>query len=569
MAKEPMEEELEIVPTPSKEGKTENINGPVTVIIDINDRPDLMYTFTAKDVNYERNRIIYEMNKDEIAEWNRHNKNVPCPMRIILPKLPKDRVLPEIRLFRNRDHVPEDDLTAELEKSFERIDKGEDFDPIFMPPGDVTPETTINSLYDVVYEEPAEEGEPAVLKSVTPKGGQKVPRVIIRPDALEVSVSIPVLETNVDELGKIDLNTTNSKKLKLKIIGGINSIEFVAEDRDRMYFKKSSFRIGSTNWTSSKSFNKWIVANKEDPEYYHDVHAKLEGKVSYQKKWEKKDPYKSKSEELRKMLNDIRSKGSKEEAMAEYNKKDREFKDTFSKLARSGVPEFRHARPQRHKVVLIAEFSYVEEDTMHAYSRDGYESDLKTFKGQDWAKYTTFKKSFANKVGNKLQEPLDATCNRFSVKIEVLEYEGNKYVTITGKMPDRESFKKFVNIFKQPVKRIVIEVDPLNETELAEIGTFKRSSSKTTAKTISEAEKRAVEEAREKMYESLLGAPAQKNELELVSGTAGSGMEEVPIQPTGEPGMHKITQEEFDLLSPEEKDNYNIWADEKGFETYF
>ena len=117
------------------------------------------------------------------------------------------------------------------------------------------------------------------------------------------------------------------------------------------------------------------------------------------------------------------------------------------------------------------------------------------------------------------------------------------------------------------MRKIVIEAEPLNEVELTETGGFKRSGG--LNKELSESDKRLMEKAREEMYENLIGAPAEKDELQPVSGTAGSGMEEVRTQTIGEPAMHEITQEEFNLLNPEEKDKYNIWADENGFETYF
>lgn len=567
MAKEPMEEELEIVPTPSKEVKVEDMSKPVTITIVINDRPDLEYTVTKKDLNAGRNRIVYDMNKDEIAAWKEHMPDEPCPMRIILPKLWKDQVSPDIRFVRNRNAVPEDKLMDELTKSFKKIDEGEYYEPILMPPVAADSDMTITGLYNVVYEEPVEDGEPAVLKSITPKKGQKVPRVVVQPNTLEVFVNIPVLESNIDELDIINLNTSNSKRLRLIIVSERYNVEFVAEDRDRMYFKRSSFRIGESRWTSNKSFNRWIVANKEDTEHYHDVHAKLEGSVNYPKVWKDKDPYKSKSEYLRKKLNEIRGRGNREDDLAAYKEEDKEFKNKVLESGRAGVPEFRHAKPSLHKQVLKAEFSYVEEDAVHDYSKDGYEADLEKFDGKDWAKYTTFKKKYANRDANKkLAEPVEVEYTRFSVKIEVVEYEKNKYVTITGKMPDRDSFKKFVNMFKDPVKRIVIEVEPLNEVELAEINAFKRANRPATG-ALSEADKQLVEEAREEMYENLIGAPAQKGELQTVSGTAGSGMEEVPMQTIGEPTRRELTQEEFNLLSPEEKDNYNVWADENGYET--
>lgn len=565
MAKEPMEEELEIVPTPSKEAKIKDMNRPVTIMIVINDRPDLEYTITERYPSDDPNKIVYEMTKEDIAAWKQHKGDLPCPRRIILPKVKKVRVVPDI--VRERKPVPEDELMKRLEMSFEKMDREEYIDPIFVPSSAETLDMTLDSLYDVVYKETSRGGRP--IKSVIPKKGQTVPRVIVQPENLEVVVNIPVLETNVDELDAINLNTTNSNRLRLKIYSVRNHVEFVAEDRDKAYFKKSSFRIGTRKWTSSDSFNRWILSNEKDTEHYHDVHAKFEGSVNYPKVWKEMEPYKTEYRELRKELNDVRSEPNRDERIANYKEKSRKLKETVLESGRAGMPEFRLANPQLHKQVLTAEFSYVEEDSVYGYNRDGYEADLASFEGQNWAKHTTFKKKYANRdETNRLQDPVDTESTRFYVKIEVLEYDKNKYVTITGRMPDREVFKRFVNIFKDPVRKIVIEAEPLNEVELTETGGFKRPSGGLN-KELSESDKRLMEKAREEMYENLIGAPAEKGELQPVSGTAGSGMEEVRTQTIGEPSMHEITQEEFNRLSPEEKDNYNVWADENGFETYF
>lgn len=439
-----------------------------------------------------------------------------------------------------------------VEPVYGKITQSEKYGPIRLPPTSGSRTKTV-FVRDKVPEDTLVESLIAMYKSGTlanikvPSTNETIaginePRIDVNPYSQVATIVLPVLKYKIDNVNKQEITEGNMKDLRMRISGNDKSIVFALGDRQGRFFKQNTLSIGGVIKNSSQGFSKWVKANKADLDHYHDIHTKTKSRIDYPNVYKVDDPYTRKQTEYE-------DEEKLEEWINDYRKR--------------VIPKFLVENPgdeiEDYKTVLRATFDFIEEETVYDYEKDGFKADLQLDENKkldDWKKYTTLKKKYAQNSDKQFAFEGIKTESKIEIEVSLVERalengEIGQYVVIRGEMDDTEAFKNFVKFFTRHIESITIEGQPMTDDELSELQAGRKQEVKVISKEELEARKKDFEKAQEDVVRKMMMET-------LTDKRSMDGTEE----------FEGMTKEKYDQLDTETKEEYDLWAFENGRELF-